>query len=56
MAGRIEYIEKPSNPSINKFNAYFFEYSCFDTFCIALFAGIKIILYLWGITRKYSND
>ena len=51
MAGRIEYIEKPSNPSINKFNAYFFEKKNGN-----LFAGITIILYLWGITRKYSND
>ena len=27
MAGKIEYFEKPSNPSVNNFNVSFFEKS-----------------------------
>ena len=55
MAGKIEYFEKPSNPSVNKFNVSFFEKS-FLKKNGKIFAGITIILYLWGVTRKYNND
>jgi hypothetical protein len=50
MAGRIEYIEKSSNPSVNKFNVSFLKKSG------NLFASLTIILYLWGVTRNKLNN
>lgn len=49
IAGKIEYFEKPSNQSVNKFNVSFLKKVA------DLFAGITYILYLWSVKRNKLN-